>query len=1105
MPFLNVRRAGLSIFLLSAAIPGFGQTLSNHYALILKDPPVSARFVGREAVRSTAAESYRQQILRTHDAVRQAVAARSIPVTGTADVVLNAVFVLASPDRVADLQQIPEVLAVIPMRVVHPMLNRAIGLQNGPAAWTALGGQGSAGAGMKVGVIDYGIDQTHPALQDSSLSMPAGFPKCTDGHPEDCSYTNTKVIVARSYTRITGAGSNPTNPAADSRPDDYSPRDRMGHGTAIASVIAANPAKGVVTITGMAPKAWLGNYKVYGSPNVNDIPTEAVFIQAVNDAVKDGMDVVNISSGVTATTAALDTGVACGLAAGAPCDPMGMAFENAVKAGVVVVASAGNSGYDGTSYPSFNTIGTPANAPSVIAVGAVTNAHYFTPTVTVAGGPANLQNIAGQPGDDPYSPEGAITAPVIDVTALGNDGYGCSAFPAGSLTGAFALIQRSVVNSATACSFATKVDNAFDAGAFGVIMYMSDSSAPIAPGNLDNNGIPVVMVSQSDGLALKAYVKSNPTAQVTIDPSGAEVADTADSNLLSYYSSMGPSAGDSTVKPDMVAAGTDIYMAAQSYDPAGPLYSTTRYADSQGTSFSAPMVAGAAALVKQKHPTWTPAQIRSALINSASQDVTQDDSGDTIDVQWVGSGKLDAGAAVNATVVANPPTVSYGVLAAAPSNVARQITITNLGTGSVTLTAAVVPGPKSFTGNLASGLTPTLDKTSLTLAAGVAGTLNLTINGALPAPGSYSGAVTVKGTGVSMSIPYLYLVGGGAATGYNLVFVGSGGFEGIVGQQPVDPIYPLRPHGIGVKLTDAAGVPVAGSPVSWSVRPRGAVTFQNSATVTDGYGIASTDVTIATTGNITVTCTIAGQAYTFGGYGFNQPTISNGGVVNDANFQAPIAPGSYVAIFGTGLSLYSDPAVYLPLPLAVDYVNVSFDVPSAGLSYPGRIVYVSPGQINVQVPWELQGQSSAQVKVIIDQTVFGNVVTVPLADASPAFFENNGIAAALDQNYAVVTAANPVKRGQLVQLYMNALGPLNNQPASGDPASGTTLATTKNPPKVTIGGQDAPVQFSGLAPGFPGLYQVNVTVPAGISAGTVPISLSIGGVTTAKASTLPVQ
>ncbi|MCU1232675.1 MAG: peptidase and in, kexin, sedolisin, partial [Candidatus Solibacter sp.] len=476
MSFFNARRTAVSVLILSA-LPGFAQEYTNHYALILKDPAVSARFAGREAVRSAAAESYRQQLVRTHDSVSQALTARAIPMTGSVDVVMNAVFVTATPDRVAELQQLPGVLAVLPMRAVRPSMNRATTLQNAPAAWTALGGQANAGAGMKVGIIDFGIDQTHPALQDSSLSMPAGFPKCTDGHPEDCAYTTNKVIVARVYTRLTGAGSSSTNPAADSRPDDYSPRDREGHGTAIASVIAANPTPGVVTISGMAPKAWLGNYKVYGSPYVNDYPPESVFIQAVDDAVKDGMDVVNLSSGITATTGALDTGATCGLAVNVPCDPLGLAYENAAKAGVVVVVAAGNNGYDGVTYPAFNTISTPAVAPSVIAVGAVTNSHFFTSTVTVAGGPSTLQNIPGQPGDDPYSPVGAYAAPVRDVSTVSSDGLGCSGFPAGSLTGTFALIQRGT------CNFYTKVDNAFDAGAAGVIMYMADATAPIGPGN----------------------------------------------------------------------------------------------------------------------------------------------------------------------------------------------------------------------------------------------------------------------------------------------------------------------------------------------------------------------------------------------------------------------------------------------------------------------------------------------------------------------------------------------------------------------------------------------------------------------------------------------
>src|SRR4051812_15792078 len=111
------RRVGLFVVFLVSAIPGFGQVNSNHYALILKDAPVTARFVGRDAVRSAAAETYRQRLQRAHLAVRQEAAARAIPVTGSADVVMNAVFVTAAPDRVAELRNFPGVLAVIPMRV----------------------------------------------------------------------------------------------------------------------------------------------------------------------------------------------------------------------------------------------------------------------------------------------------------------------------------------------------------------------------------------------------------------------------------------------------------------------------------------------------------------------------------------------------------------------------------------------------------------------------------------------------------------------------------------------------------------------------------------------------------------------------------------------------------------------------------------------------------------------------------------------------------------------------------------------------------------------------------------------------------------------------
>src|SRR5262249_60943422 len=121
--------------------------------------------------------------------------------------------------------------------------------------------------------------------------------------------------------------------------------------------------------------------------------------------------------------------------------------------------------------------------------------------------------------------------------------------------------------------------------------------------------------------------------------------------------------------------------------------------------------------------------------------------------------------------------------------------------------------------------------------------------------------------------------------------------------------------------------------------------------------------------------------------------------------------------------------------------NGSFDVPGANLSVPAPIVAVSPSQVNVQVPWELQGQSTAQVKVIVDElfgpAIYSNTVSAPIANYSPAFFLNSGnVADAVDLNGHVVTSSNPAVRGKVIQLFANRLGPGTNQTASGAPALG---------------------------------------------------------------------
>jgi uncharacterized protein (TIGR03437 family) len=1063
-----------------------GQIAANRYALILEDPPAASKATSRDQIlRSSATASYRQQIQARQQDIRLQLATRKIEVTTSTDTVLNAIFVVAPADRVSELAAIPGVRGVVPVRRYRRKLNAANQLLNAPAAWNLAGGIQNAGKGIKIAILDSGIDQTHPAFQDSSLPMPSGFPLCDDG---DCQFTNNKVIVARSYVSLLAAGTDPSNPAADSRPDDYSARDRDGHGTAVASCAAGNTATGLVTINGVAPKAYLGNYKIYGSPEVNDSTTDDVIVKALDDAVKDGMDIVSFSSGGPAFTGPLDTGAACGNPAGVPCDLSASAFESAAKAGMVIVAAAGNEGEDGVNYPTFNSISSPADAPSVLAAGGVTNAHIFVETVSVPGN-SSLQNLTVDAGDA-YVPTGAITAPLRDVVSVGNDGFACSALPAGSLTGTIALIQRG-----GGCAFSDKVGNAMDAGAIGVILYMADSSPLISPGGLASDPIPVVMISNADAASLKSYIASNPGHLVTIDPAGIEQT-APNPNQLVGFSSMGPSTGDSLIKPDLLAvagnqnATGSIYMAAEDYDPNGALYSANRFGVADGTSFATPMIAGAAALVKQAHPSFTAAQVRSALVNTAAQDITTDDSNNKVDVQSTGAGKLDAGAAVTTTVTANPTAVSFGVLKSGALPVTKQVTITNGGSTAVNLTLSVTPGPLSSTAR------PTIDKQMLALAPNASGTVSMTVSGTLPAAGEYSGMLTVQGGVAPLRIPYEYFVGSGVAA--NLIPLTGDNFDGTVGQGIPDGI-------LSFKLVDQYGVPVSGAPVTWTARG-GSIVASDSTT--DANGIATAQPQLGSQpGSYSFTAVTSGRLrYTFSGIARAVPTISSGGVVNAASLEAnrPVAPGSYISIFGSNLSDFTDGATTVRLPLGIDLVNVSFDVPSAHLSLPGHLTYVSPGQVNVQVPWELQGQSAAQVKVTIDYSN-GNVVSVPLSDYSPAFFEiSPGVVAALDTNFQVIGSSNPAKRGQVVQLYANGLGPVNNQPASGEPAPGSPLAQTKSMPVVTIGGQQAAVSFSGLAPGFAGLYQINVTVPQNLMPGNQQITVAIGG-QMSKASGIVVQ
>ncbi|MGD0296137.1 MAG: S8 family serine peptidase [Bryobacteraceae bacterium] len=1034
-------------FLLLAlmAVPMLAQT---RYALILNDPPLET----------------------SRHALRNELARRNISVTGSTKILLNAIYVAAPKERLDELKSLPGVKGVVALHWRRLNLNRATQLINAPAAWAALGGMQNAGTGIKIAIIDTGIDQTHPAFQDSALKMPAGYPICSGS---DCAFTSNKVIVARSYVRLVGAGSDPQNPAADSRPDDYSPRDRIGHGTAVASCAAGMPtlSPAGLTLTGVAPKAYLGNYKIFGSPEVNETAPDDPIIMALEDALNDHMDIATLSLGSPALTGPLDSGAACGNAPDVPCDPLAMAVENAVKAGMLVVVAAGNDASgQSINAPAFGTVESPGDAPSAIAVGATTNSHFMTEGVEVPGDGivSNLRQITGVFGDAPIPP-GAAAAPLVDVAQISGDAQACSTLPAGSLNGAFALIENG------ACDFLDKAGNAEDAGAAGVIFYMDDQSPLVPPTNLFFTTKPAIMVSNSDGLALKSFIDSNPGHTVFIDPATFEQNNPV-FNTLASLSSLGPSLGANGLKPDLVAVGgstanfENMYMAAQSYDPLGELYSANGYAAASGTSFATPLAAGAAALVKQAHPQFTAMQIKSALVDTAAQDVSVDEAGNPSSVPSLGGGKLDAGAAVASFITVDPPTISYGLVTATP--ISQPLQITNTGSSSVNL-ALVVTAASS-----AASTRVTIDQTSITLAPGASGTVNVVLSGAIPEPGMYFGAVTIQGGIVPLHVPYLLLAS--AAYPANLIAVKGGG-DGSTGQDI---------GSIGVELTDQFGLPIAGVPVTFTATGG---TLRNADSKTNIYGIASADAVLGNQpGKYDFNVTGLGLSWDFLGMILSRPLITQ--IVDAATFEAgkPVAPGSYISIFGSALSAGTDSTPSARLPLALDSVLVSFDVPSANISVPGHLIYVSPAQVNLQVPWELEGQTSAQVKVTISSPnggyAYGNVYNLALAAYAPAFFGQLA----------------PAPRGETISLYANGLGPVTNQPASGDPATTLPLSKTSSPATVTIGGTSAPVSFSGLAPGYAGLYQINATVPTSLSPGTYPITITIGN-QTSKPSSIAIQ
>lgn len=222
------------------------------------------------------------------------------------------------------------------------------------------------------------------------------------------------------------------------------------------------------------------------------------------------------------------------------------------------------------------------------------------------------------------------------------------------------------------------------------------------------------------------------------------------------------------------------------------------------------------------------------------------------------------------------------------------------------------------------------------------------------------------------------------------------------------------------------------------------------------------------------------------------PAIHSGGAVNAASFTAGVSPGSIVSLFGS-FPLYAPTVASSFPPSSLAGVSVEF----SGVQAP--LFFASGQQINLQVPWELAGEAASPMTPAAWGEA-GATQTVAVARFSPGIFSMNSQGsdqgAILDTSYQLVDSANPASAGSLVSIYCTGLGAVTNQPTTGSPAPTAPLAETTTKPTVTIGGVPAVVQFSGLAPGLVGMYQVNAFVPSGLAGGNpVPVAISIGGIT----------